>query len=101
VNLDHGNIRGIVPRSKRVKVEALDRFGTHLYIDASGLVARVLQHEIDHLNGRLFIDRIDNPKKAHYVTNKDRQLYLRSKKDHWKKYKDVSKLVKAGAGKAA
>jgi peptide deformylase len=42
-----------------VVVEAMDRAGTSFRRRASGLLARVLQHEIDHLDGILFIDRLD------------------------------------------
>lgn len=94
VNLEHGKIRGLVPRNQRVKVEALDRFGTKLTIDAKGWVAKVLQHEIDHLNGKLFIDHIADPTKAHYVTDDDRLAYLKSDKSKWRKYKDVSQFVR-------
>lgn len=48
----------VVERSATVTVEGLDRDGELRRIEASGLLARVLQHEIDHINGVLFIDRI-------------------------------------------
>ena len=48
-----------VTRSAWVKIEAQDVNGGPLAIRASGLRARVLQHEIDHLDGVLFIDRVD------------------------------------------
>jgi peptide deformylase len=48
-----------VVRSTWVKVEARDVNGQPLAINARGLRARVLQHEIDHLDGVLFIDRVD------------------------------------------
>jgi len=47
-----------VKRAERVKVEYIDREGETRSIEAEGLFARALQHEIDHLNGVLFIDRI-------------------------------------------
>jgi peptide deformylase len=49
-------IYGDVERPARVVVEALDRDGNPLTIEASELLARCLQHEIDHLHGKLFID---------------------------------------------
>ena len=49
-------IYGDVERPARVVVEALDREGNPLTIEASELLARCLQHEIDHLHGKLFID---------------------------------------------
>jgi len=49
-------IFGDVTRAKHVIVRALDRNGKPIEIDANDLLARCLQHEIDHLHGRLFID---------------------------------------------
>jgi peptide deformylase len=48
----------IVPRAKRVRVECLNERGEPMAIDASGWYARILQHEIDHLNGIVYIDRM-------------------------------------------
>lgn len=47
-----------VKRHERLTVRGLDQFGKPLEIQASGLLAVVLQHEMDHLAGKLFIDRI-------------------------------------------
>jgi peptide deformylase len=46
-----------IKRSKKVKVEAQDRKGNKIKIETEGLLARAMQHEIDHLDGILFIDR--------------------------------------------
>jgi peptide deformylase len=48
----------LVPRARRVRVECLDERGTLKSIEASGWYARILQHEIDHLRGNLYIDRM-------------------------------------------
>lgn len=48
----------VVPRSHSVRVECLDHKGNAKTIDASGWYARILQHEIDHLQGNLYIDRM-------------------------------------------
>jgi peptide deformylase len=48
-----------VPRALSVRVEALDHRGQPITIDASGWYARILQHEIDHLGGTLYIDRMN------------------------------------------
>ena len=48
----------IVPRARRVRVECLDENGRPKVIDASGWHARILQHEIDHLRGNMYIDRM-------------------------------------------
>jgi methionyl-tRNA formyltransferase len=51
---------GKVERSAWVQVEALDRNGHRIWIEGNGMLARALQHEIDHLNGVLFIDRAES-----------------------------------------
>jgi peptide deformylase len=51
-------LKEIVERPATVKVEALDREGRPVTIEAGGLVARILQHEVDHLDGILFVDRV-------------------------------------------
>ncbi|PYU33981.1 MAG: peptide deformylase [Acidobacteria bacterium] len=48
----------LVPRSRDVRVECLDHRGNSKSIEASGWYARILQHEIDHLHGNLYIDRM-------------------------------------------
>lgn len=47
-----------VPRAARVKVKAKNRRGKGITLDADGLLSRVLQHEVDHLDGVLFLDRV-------------------------------------------
>ena len=50
---------GIVPRAHAVRVDCLDENGTPRTIRASGWYARILQHEIDHLNGIVYVDRME------------------------------------------
>jgi peptide deformylase len=50
----------LVPRARRVRVECLDHNGEPKVIEASGWYARILQHEIDHLAGTLYIDRMQS-----------------------------------------
>jgi peptide deformylase len=50
-----------VERASQVKVKGLDRSGKSVTVEASGLLATVLQHEIDHLDGYVFIDRVSDP----------------------------------------
>jgi peptide deformylase len=52
------DIRGLVPRAPSVRVQAFDRTGKRVAFTASGLPARVIQHENDHLDGVLFFDRM-------------------------------------------
>ena len=47
-----------VTRARRVRVEALDQHGAELVLEASGWYARILQHEVDHLDGTLYVDRM-------------------------------------------
>jgi len=51
-------VQGKVPRAMEVTVRARDRNGGLMEIKASGLLARALQHEIDHLDGILFVDKV-------------------------------------------
>ncbi|MBM7581896.1 peptide deformylase [Caldicoprobacter guelmensis] len=51
-------IRGEVIRPERVKVKALNREGEQIEVTGTGLLARALCHEIDHLDGILFIDKV-------------------------------------------
>ncbi|TMI83048.1 MAG: peptide deformylase [Bacillati bacterium ANGP1] len=53
---------GDVPRAQRVTVRGRNRRNRFVTIEAAGLLARVLQHEIDHLNGILFTERVRDPK---------------------------------------
>lgn len=53
-----------VRRRGRVKVRATNLEGQTISFEASGLLARAVQHEFDHVNGILFIDRLDSSKKA-------------------------------------
>ena len=53
-------VRGWVPRYQAIAVEYLDRYGKPHHQEFSDFVARIFQHELDHLNGILFIDRIEN-----------------------------------------
>ncbi len=56
---------GQVKRHKKIECEYLDKTGEKIKIKAEGLMARVIQHEIDHLDGILFIDKTRVLKNAH------------------------------------
>ena len=49
----------VVPRARAVRVQALDHRGSPVTLDAHGWHARILQHEIDHLNGTVYVDRME------------------------------------------
>lgn len=48
----------VVPRARTIRVKYLDEHGEHQSVEATGWYARILQHEIDHLQGTLYIDRM-------------------------------------------
>ena len=52
------DLRGQVPRHARLRLEALDRHGRRVVTEAEGFFARVIQHECDHLDGRVYLDRM-------------------------------------------
>ena len=52
------DLRGRVPRYKSIRVQALDRNGDELDFVADDFHARVIQHEFDHLNGKVYLDRM-------------------------------------------
>lgn len=64
------NIYGKVARHEKVRVKAIDIEGKEIRVTAEGFLARVLQHEIDHTNGVVFIDHIhDNPQAFYNLNN--------------------------------
>ena len=85
------SIYGKVPRASKVKVKAMLEDGTEVRIKASDELARTLLHEIDHLNGILFIDHIRDEEGAFYRMNekgdlepiKDYEKEIKNNKDLW------------------
>lgn len=67
-------IYGKVPRHDKVRIKALDINGNEVRIKADGFLSRVLQHEIDHTNGIMFIDHIKDQKDAFYTLDDDGEL---------------------------
>jgi peptide deformylase len=63
-----------VSRAEQVQVVALDERGNERKIEAEGLLAVALQHEIDHLDGKLFIDRISRLKRDLYTRRRKKML---------------------------
>lgn len=55
--------RALVPRAKQIKIRALDRFGNPFELEAEELLAICIQHEMDHLMGKLFIDYLSPVKR--------------------------------------
>ncbi|HWR21502.1 MAG TPA: peptide deformylase [Verrucomicrobiae bacterium] len=62
----------LVPRARAVQVKCLNEHGETRVIDACGWYARILQHEIDHLHGKLYIDRMDS---RSFMTSGNRDRY--------------------------
>jgi peptide deformylase len=52
-------LRGSVPRYRRLRLEAEDRHGKPYVVEAEGFFARVIQHECDHLEGHVYLDRME------------------------------------------
>ena len=72
--LSIADVYGKVPRYERVKVKAIDQHGKPMRITAEGFLARVFQHEIDHTNGKVFIDHIKDSPEAFYRLEPDGHL---------------------------
>ena len=68
------HIYGKVPRHTKVRIKAMDLDGNEVRFKAEGFLARVLQHEIDHCNGKVFIDHIKDKKDAFYTLDKKGEL---------------------------
>lgn len=81
---------GKIPRFSKIRVKALDIDGKEVRIKAEGFLARVLQHEIDHTNGIVFVDHIHEQKDAFYKLNDKGELnpldydtYVKDNHDLW------------------
>ena len=59
-HLDCGELMGQVPRAMNIEYSGFDLEGNPITKQTSGLEARIVQHEIDHLDGFLFFDRIED-----------------------------------------
>jgi peptide deformylase len=66
------DLRGSVPRAPRVRVEALDRQARPFTIEAQDFSARVIQHECDHLDGIVYVDRMDDLKTLSFIPEFER-----------------------------
>lgn len=61
------DLRGLVPRYRDIRVKAYDRNGERIDLQASGFMARVIQHETDHLDGILFLDRMKSMQSLSFI----------------------------------
>jgi len=75
--LSVADIYGKVPRYSKVRVRALDENGQPIRVRAEGFLARILQHEIDHTVGKMFVDHIkDRPDAFYKLTDQGKLLSL-------------------------
>ncbi|HWZ65409.1 MAG TPA: peptide deformylase [Patescibacteria group bacterium] len=74
------DLYGLVPRYPKVRVSAIGSDGNELRIRAEGFLARVLQHEIDHTNGILFIDHIKQQDAFFHLTKKGELIKVNHEK---------------------
>lgn len=72
--LSVSGVYGKVKRASKIRVKALDLEGNEVRFKAEGFLARVVQHEIDHTNGILFIDHIRNQSDAFYTLDEKGEL---------------------------
>ncbi|MCU0533446.1 MAG: peptide deformylase [Hydrococcus sp. Prado102] len=69
-------VRGLVPRYRAIAVEYSDRYGNLQHQELTDFVARIFQHELDHLNGILFVDRVESDRDL--VTEEEYQRLISS-----------------------
>ena len=68
------DLRGLVPRFRRVRLEARDRQGRPYVVEAEGFHARVIQHECDHLDGRVYLDRMRDMRSLSFLHEFERYV---------------------------
>ncbi len=68
------DLRGVVPRFKRLKLDALDRHGKPYSLEAQGFFARVVQHECDHLDGNVYLDRMRDMRSLTFIKEMEDHL---------------------------
>lgn len=66
------DLRGMVPRSEKIRLEALGREGRPYTLTATGFHARVIQHECDHLDGYVYLDRMTDMKSLGFLDETQR-----------------------------
>ena len=73
------DLRGYVERPRKIRVDYLDEKGNPGSIEPEGFLATVFQHELDHLDGKLYLDRVTDTTKLSF--NEEYQRYLAPAKD--------------------
>ncbi len=79
------NLYASVIRPESVKVQYQDKNGRRKVLEASGLLARVIQHEYDHLEGVLFVDRLEEAEKERLVKKFQQRQMKKAKKSSKKR----------------
>ncbi len=74
-----GHVHGVVPRSHKILLRAYTRDGQLITKEFEGYTARIIQHEVDHLNGLRFPERIQNDTDLHWVEESEIPEY----REHW------------------
>ncbi|MCA0228157.1 MAG: peptide deformylase [Candidatus Saccharibacteria bacterium] len=83
------DVYGRVPRHSKIRVRALDSEGNEVRFKAEGFLARVIQHEIDHTNGIVFIDHIKEQTDSFYRLNDKGELNPLDYDEHIKDNTDL------------
>jgi peptide deformylase len=76
------DFRGRVPRWRKLRVDALDRTGKKIGFTAEGFFARVVQHEFDHLMGKVYLDRMPDLKTLSHFAEFQRFWLPQEKKEN-------------------
>ena len=90
--LSFPEINGEIERAKAVVTRAETADGKRIEIEATGLLARAIQHEVDHLNGILFIDRMSSAAKA-ALSSRLKRLQKQTKRGERLRAKDLQAVV--------
>jgi peptide deformylase len=67
-------LRGVTPRFTRLRLDAHDRHGKAYSLEARGFFARVIQHECDHLDGRVYLDRMKDMRTLSFLSEWERYV---------------------------
>jgi peptide deformylase len=80
--LSVSNVYGKVPRHSKIRIKATDQDGNEVRFKAEGFLARVIQHEVDHTNGIVFIDHIRDDKASFYTLDEKGELQPLDYEEH-------------------
>ena len=69
------DLRGVVPRLKSLRLDALDRYGKPYSLEAHDFLARVIQHECDHLEGDVYLDRMQGMRSLSFIKEWEDHLH--------------------------